>query len=664
MKEFRFRIILILGAIALSVYLLWPTYQDYQHSQRLEKIGERVADSLKTADPDMSEERVSEIVESKIDSVLSADQSIREARSKRVKLGLDLQGGMRVVLEVDTGELLRKLAKEPDEKFNRLLDEAIKEDRQTDEGVVSILVRKLRESGTRLSRYFGNIRDDEDDIVANLEQQTEDAVTRAREIITNRVDQYGVAEPTIQRQGSRRIIVELPGVANEEEARQLIQSTALLEFKIVREPEFTFNVMTKIDNVLAGKPAVDTTAADTTAAIADAEQAETEEVAETDADSLFDVAEGDEPASEPTDVPEEDMTAEEWAEEHPFFSVAMVNPESGVADAYVRESERSRLWRMLDRPDVQRVIPNNVEFVLSSDPSFFDEGEAIYTLYLVNKTAELTGGVITEATANLDPTTSAAVVNMEMNSEGATEWARITGANVEKRCAIILDGVVYSAPVIRNKITGGRSQIDGMENLQEARNLAIILNAGAFSAPVEIIEERTVGPSLGQDSISSGFSSALLGFGIVAVFMIFYYQKAGSFAALSLTFTVMFILGVLAGFNATLTLPGIAGIVLTIGMAVDANVLIFERIREEYGAGKTMKASVEGGFKKAYSAIWDSNITTFFTGVILYQFGTGPVQGFALTLMIGIASSLFSALVISKLIFDYMNHKGYKISIG
>ncbi|MBD3411281.1 MAG: protein translocase subunit SecD, partial [Ignavibacteriales bacterium] len=373
---------------------------------------------------------------------------------------------------------------------------------------------------------------------------------------------------------------------------------------------------------------------------------------------------GDEPAGEPTDVSEEEMTAEEWAAEHPFFSVAMVNPESGTADAYVRESERAKLWRMLERPDVQRVIPNNVEFVLSSDPSFFNEGEAIYTLYLVNKTAELTGGVITEATANLDPTTSAAVVNMEMNSEGATEWARITGANVEKRCAIILDGVVYSAPVIRNKITGGRSQIDGMESLQEARNLAIILNAGAFSAPVEIIEERTVGPSLGQDSISSGFSSALIGFGIVAVFMIFYYQKAGSFAALSLTFTVMFILGVLAGFNATLTLPGIAGIVLTIGMAVDANVLIFERIREEYGAGKTMKASVEGGFRKAYSAIWDSNITTFFTGVILYQFGTGPVQGFALTLMIGIASSLFSALVISKLIFDYMNHKGYKISIG
>jgi len=253
---------------------------------------------------------------------------------------------------------------------------------------------------------------------------------------------------------------------------------------------------------------------------------------------------------------------------------------------------------------------------------------------------------------------------MEMNSEGAVEWARITGANIGKRIAIMLDGKVFSAPVVRGKIPGGRSQIEGMENLDEAKLLEIVLKAGALPAPVDVIEERVVGPSLGEDSVQGGLNSALFGYLAVAIFMIIYYRQSGSIAAGVLILTILFILSVLAGFKATLTLPGIAGIVLTIGMAVDANVLIFERIREELETGKTLKASIDSGFSKALSAIIDSNITTFFTGIILYQFGTGPVQGFALTLMIGIASTLFSALVISRLIFDYLASKGAKISIG
>jgi preprotein translocase subunit SecD len=253
---------------------------------------------------------------------------------------------------------------------------------------------------------------------------------------------------------------------------------------------------------------------------------------------------------------------------------------------------------------------------------------------------------------------------MTMNSEGATDWARITGANIDKRIAIMLDGVVFSAPAVRNKITGGRSQIEGMANMEEAKLLEIVLKAGALPAPVDILEERTVGPSLGEDSIIKGFRSVILGYIIVVLFMIFYYQKAGTVAAAALVFSVLFILGILAGFKATLTLPGIAGIILTIGMAVDANVLIFERIREELSTGKTVKASIESGFARANSAIIDSNITTFFTGIILYQFGTGPIQGFALTLMIGIAASLFSALVISRLVLDTMTAKGVKVSIG
>ena len=282
----------------------------------------------------------------------------------------------------------------------------------------------------------------------------------------------------------------------------------------------------------------------------------------------------------------------------------------------------------------------------------------------MNKNPELTGGVVTNALANISPETSAPVVNMEMNSDGATEWARITGANVGKRIAIVLDGVVYSAPVVKGKIPGGHSQIEGSGDLKEAQLLAIVLKAGALPAPVDIIEERTIGPSLGQDSISDGFRSTLIGFLVVSAFMIIYYQRAGTIAAGSLVFTILFILGCLAGFNATLTLPGIAGIILTIGMAVDANVLIYERIREELETGKTIKASVDSGFTKAYSAIIDQNITTFITGIILYQFGTGPVQSFALTLMIGLGASLFSALVIAKVVFEYMVQKGTKITIG
>jgi preprotein translocase subunit SecD len=253
---------------------------------------------------------------------------------------------------------------------------------------------------------------------------------------------------------------------------------------------------------------------------------------------------------------------------------------------------------------------------------------------------------------------------MEMNSEGATDWARITGANVGKRIAIMLDGVVFTAPNVKGKIPGGRSQIEGSENLDEAKLLEIVLKAGALPAPVDVIEERIVGPSLGEDSIIKGFNSVLIGYFVVAVFMIFYYKQGGGIAAAILTLTILFILGVLAGFGATLTLPGIAGVVLTIGMALDANVLVFERIREELAVGKTMKASVDSGFYRAYAAIIDSNVVTFFTGVILYQLGTGPVQGFALTLMIGIVATLFSALFISKFIMDFLVSRGMKINVG
>ncbi len=642
MKELRFRIILILAAVALSIYLLYPTYLNYQNNKKIDEILAKKRIQIEKADPNISNDEVDTRLKSVEDSIKANDPSINKDKLASLKLGLDLQGGMRVVLEVNTGKLLQKLAKAPDANFNQALAQAEKEAATSNASIVDLLANNLKAKGIRLSRYYGNIREDDSQIISDLNKSAEDAVSRAMEIIRNRVDQYGVSEPTIEREGSRRIVVELPGIAREEEAKQLLQGTALLEFKIVKDPQFTISVMKKIDDVLAGNASVDSTLSDS---------AKANQNGKTTA------------AKEDTTSPQ-NMSAAEFAKKHPFFSVAILDQRSHTADAFVKADDRDKLKLWLDRPDVQKVIPSNCQFVFSARPEIVQNGIGYYKLYCVDKTAELTGGVVTNATASISPETSAPVVNMEMNSEGAADWARITGANVGKRIAIILDGVVYSAPVVRGKIPGGRSQIEGMADLEEAHLLAIVLKAGALPAPVDIIEERTVGPSLGQDSITDGFNSTFIGFLVVSFFMIIYYRRAGTIAAGSLVFTILFILGALAGFKATLTLPGIAGIILTIGRAVDANVLIYERIREEMETGKTLKASVDSGFSKAYSAIIDSNVTTFITGVILYQFGTGPVQGFALTLMIGLVASLFSALVIARVVFDYMVQKGIKISLG
>ncbi len=622
---------MILAFIGLSLYLLYPTYQDYRDTKEIEKNLSKFEKEIKAKDPTISETKLQNLIAFKEDSIRVSNPSFKDAREKRLKLGLDLQGGMYLVLEVNTGKLLEKLAKDPDDTFKKVLAEAEKEAKTSDADIVALVADKLKAKKIRLSRYFGSIRESDNQIIKKLKKQEADAVKRAIEIISNRVNQYGVSEPSIQPQGTRRIIVELPGIAKEEEAKRLLQGRALLEFTLLKDPQFAFKVMNEIDKHLAEV----LTPKNKTAA-----------------DSLS--------AKDSTGQ----LSEEEFAIKHPFYALAMINPQSQNADAFVKEKNIAKLKNYLSRPDVKKLIPDNVKFVFSAKPITTKDGEKIFRLYLVNKTPELTGGVITDAQANIDPQTTSPIVTMQMNSEGARDWARITGSNIGKRIAIILDGVVYSAPVVKGKIPGGRSQIEGMADLEEAKLLEIVLKAGALPAPIDIIEERTVGPSLGQDSIHQGTFSTIVGFLIVAIFMIFYYKTAGGIADLALFLTLLFVLGILAGFHATLTLPGIAGIILTIGMAVDANVLIYERIREEMSTGKTLKAAVTAGFENSYSAIFDSNLTTFFTGIILYQFGSGPVQGFALTLMIGIVSSLFAALVVSRFIFDWMVTKGHKINLG
>ena len=617
MQKYRTKIILIGITVILSLYFLYPTYRDYTLTNNLRQLtGE---DSLRFVE--------------------KHEADIRENKAKRVKLGLDLQGGMRVVLEVNVLKLLEDLAKNKDEAFAQVMKEVREEVNRSDESPVLLLRKKFEVRQIRLSRYYGALRDDNDRVYSSLEDESKKAIDRGIEIVRNRVDQYGVSEPSIQKLGGTRIIVELPGVTKESEVRQLLQGTALLEFKLLKEPDVSYRVMEAIDKTLSATAAVDST--DTTS-LASNRIADSTKIT----------------------TPEGEMSAEEFAKKHPFFGVAIVNPQQFPGEAIVAEENKDKVRRILEREDVRRIIPNDMQFLWSAKPRMFGEGKRFFTLYPVKVTAELTGGVIVNAKANIDPSFNQPVVTMEMNSEGSREWARITGANINKRIAIVLDNGVFSAPVVRNKITGGHSQIEGMDNLEEARLLEIVLKAGALPAPVDIAEQRSVGPSLGEDSIRSGLLSAVLATVLTILFIAVYYRKGGLVADFALAFTLLFLMSVLAAFQGTLTMPGIAGIILTLAVAVDANVLIYERIREEMATGKTIRAAIDTGYSKAFTAIFDSNLTTLITGVILFQFGTGPVQGFALTLIIGIVASMFCAIFITRVVFDIITEKSSTVDFG
>ena len=610
MRKNRSKIFLIAAAVLLALYFLYPTYKDYQLHSELKSL--HGIDSV-------------QFLETK-------ENEIREARAKRIKLGLDLQGGMRVVLEVNVLKLIEDLGKNKDQTFNDLIGQVREDSRKSEESPVLLLRRRFEERQIRMSRYYGSLRDENDRIYSFLEDESKKAIDRGIEIVRNRVDQYGVSEPSIQKLGGTRIIVELPGVTKESEVRQLLQGTALLEFKLLKDPELSFKILETIDKALASAGGV----------------ADSADIAKKDTTKIS--------------TPEGEKTPEQLAKEHPLFSLLGASKESG--EAAVPEDFKDKVRRILEREDIKGLIPKDMQFVWSAKSRMSQDGRRFYNLYPVKINPELTGGVIVNAKGTIDPNTSLPIVTMEMNSEGSRDWARITGANINKRIAIVLDNAVFSAPVVRNKIIGGHSQIEGMDNTDEARLLEIVLKAGALPAPVEIVEQRSVGASLGEDSIRSGIYSSVLAIVLTILFMVVYYRTGGTVADLALLFCVLFVLAVLAAFQGTLTLPGIAGIILTLAVAVDANVLIYERIREEQETGKTLRAAIDAGYEKAFTAIFDSNLTTFITGVILYQFGTGPVQGFALTLMIGIAASMFSAIFITRVIFEILTEKYGAVSFG
>lgn len=449
-----------------------------------------------------------------------------------------------------------------------------------------------------------------------------DEVRGALEILRNRIDQFGVSEPSIAIQGNNRIVVDLPGVVDITRAKDIIGKTALLEFRLVEKPEFTMEVLKKIDEYVYKK------LKDSTYTI--------------DADSVKD--------SLKTDTLQDDAYE---TLENPVLSL--------IHDGRVSEMDLAEFNRYLKMDGVSELVPGDDELLWSKMEEM--EYEKNKEILLVRKEACLKGDAIVDAQPGIgtNKNPAGARVDLVMTGKARRDWAHVTGANVGRRIAIVMDSIVQSAPVVIERIAAGRSQIEmGTSPFKEAQDLSLIVRAGKLPVPLQIVEERTVGPTLGRDSIKAGLKSMLFGSILVVLFMIIYYGGCGLLADIALLFNVIFLMAILSAFRATLTLPGLAGIALTIAMGVDANILIYERIREELRAGKTVRAAIDAGYAHAFSAIIDSNITTLIAGVILYYFGIGPIKGFGITLAIGIVANLFTAIVITKVVLDYLTLKGVK----
>jgi len=594
---------------------------------------------------------------------------IDQVKEGSLNLGLDLQGGMHVTLQVQVGSLLDQIATNKDETFSAVLETAVQRANQEGVSVVNAFVQEFesRNPDGRLSRYFRNEqegitrRSSNGEVQEYLQTQVSDAVSTGMDIVRNRVDQYGVTEPSIQKQGSRRISVELPGVEDQKRVRSLLESASQLTFHLLASPDrVTRSVQDIIDYY-------EPTAADS-AQLADASSGDTTATQASGPDTAA-ASEGTALATSDQETQEGTSLSEPGDEsqagpQNPLLSVMQPLPRQGEAIVgYVREQDTARVNDLLADPAVQEMIPPNTRFLWTANP--VPGSQDTHAILALRSESELTGEVITGASVQFDRQTNEPQVSMSMNGRGARIWGRITKANVGEKVAVVLDGLVYSYPNIEEPILGGQTSISGLESRTEAEDIVTILQSGALPAPVDIIEERSVGPSLGEASIRAGFISVTVGLLLVVLFMIMYYRTAGVVADVALLLNVILILGILAGFNATLTLPGIAGIVLTIGMAVDANVLIYDRIREEQATGKTLRAAIAAGYDQSLSAILDANITTFFVGVILYSFGVGPIKGFAVTLMAGILSSLFTAIIVTRLLFDYMvEERSMEVSYG
>lgn len=575
----------------------------------------------------------------------------KECKEKELNLGLDLKGGMNVMLEVQVEDVVKALAGDSaqDPAFMAAIEEAnanLKSGTSKDYIADFVEIYERQTNGGSLAPLF--VSPDRKDIMLEstneevqkvLQRETEAAIAASFNVLRSRIDHFGVTQPNIMRlPNSHRILVELPGVKEPQRVRDLLQGTASLEFWTTYSANEVLPAMVQADQYLRTVVAEEATA--------------TEEAteAETKAEGL--IAEiGEQPAEE-----EAAQVGRYTREQNPLFAVLDPSFAGGAAMGAAYKADMAQVEAYLAMPAVRELFPADIDFKWAVKGDDMMDGR--YQLFAIRVAradgkAPLDGSVITEAREQYSQQGATAEVSMAMNAEGAQEWARLTGENVNKSIAIVLDGYVYSAPNVLNKIEGGTSSITGNFTIQEAQDLANVLSSGKVPAPAKIIQDTVVGPSLGQESINAGLLSFVVAFILVLLYMGLFYKTAGWVSDIALLFNVFLLMGVLVSFGAVLTLPGIAGIVLTMGMAVDANVIIYERIKEELREGKGLSLAIKDGFSKAYSAIIDGQLTTIITGIVLFVFGTGPVQGFATTLVIGIITSVFTAVFITRILLEW-----------
>jgi SecD/SecF fusion protein len=607
----------------------------------------------------------------------------QECKENELNLGLDLQGGMNVTLEVETAAVIEKMAgKTNDEKLLQAIAKS-REEFLGQQNFVDLLAKNYKElspDGKVASTFFGRGLEAElpngynstnDEVFDYLKRESESAISRAFEIVSTRIDKFGVAQPNVQRLDNGRILVELPGVDNPQRVRDLLTSSANLEFWKVFPNYKGYEYLDQVNKIIYGETQLANLGSEQETTTAAAETPTTENGTLDENGDLDGSLEGDSLSGD--SVPQK--SKEQLQAENPVISKLIPNIANGGESwapsaeiGYIDANDVALFQSYFDRKDVKAALPSNLHFKFSFKPIKI-EGKDFYAIYALKSGRDgkpaLAGDVITDARPTRQNDLSLAV-SMQMNQEGTSVWKRLTreasSANPKECVAVVLDNQVYSAPTVQGEIPNGSSVITGNYEIEEATDLANILKAGKLPAPAKITGETTVGPTLGAKAIRDGLMSLVVGFLLVIVFMVVYYGKAGLYADIALLVNLIFIVGILAGLHAALTLPGMAGLVLTIGMAVDANVLIFERVREELTAGKSLKGAVKDGYSGAYSSIIDANITTIIAGVILWVLGKGPVMGFAVILVIGILSSLFTSIFLTRMFIDTDIKKGRETS--
>jgi SecD/SecF fusion protein len=585
------------------------------------------------------------------------DYTYDECLASELNLGLDLKGGMNVTLEISVVDVVRAMSNySNNEDFTKAISMALDKQRNSQDDFVTLFGTSFTELNpdAKLAAIFytpelkEKVRTSSTnaEVLNVIRLEVEDAIDRSFNILRSRIDRFGVSQPNIQRlEGSGRILVELPGVKDPARVRKLLQGTAQLEFWETYDYREIISSIDLVNTYLKSQVEVEEVkVVDNTSDVSIEDQ------------SLLDLLSSDSTIADTSGI----ASFEQFANENPFYAVLVPNldqtnqPNIGPVCGFSSVKDTSKVNDYLKMDEVRKLLPRDIRFAWTVKP--YDlEGKFVQLIALRvtsrNGKSAMGGDVVTDARQDFGQFNGSPEVSMTMNAEGARAWKRLTSENIGKSVAIVLDSYVYSFPTVQAEIAGGRSQITGNFTINEASDLANILKSGKLPAPARIIEEAIVGPSLGQEAIDAGFKSFIIALGLVLIYMIFYYNFAGMVSNIALLTNLFFVFGVLSSIGAVLTLPGIAGIVLTIGMSVDANVLIFERIREELLNGKGLKLAIADGYKNAYSSIIDANVTTLLTGIILYIFGTGPIKGFATTLVIGILTSLFSAIFITRLVF-------------